>query len=62
MDAEQYDEFLQPLPDERRTAVKAWLGSTLKDCGTCGQPVRVMDSHRTTKAGIVHTACIPTDD
>ncbi len=62
MDPDSYDDFLQPLPDDRRDAVKAWLSSTVKACATCEQPIRVMDSHRLVKAGLVHTRCAPADD
>lgn len=62
VDPDAYDDFLRPLPDDRRQAVKAWLGGTLNDCAACGAPVRVMDFHRLVKAGIVHTDCAPTDD
>ncbi|CAB4939301.1 unannotated protein [freshwater metagenome] len=62
MDPDAYDDFLAPLPDARATAVKAWLGSTLKACPVCDQPIHVMDSHRLTKTGLHHTACVPQDD
>ncbi|CAB4940535.1 unannotated protein [freshwater metagenome] len=61
MDPDSYDDFLQPLPADRRDAVKAWLGGTLKDCAACEQPIRVMDSHRLVKDALVHTACAPSD-
>lgn len=41
--------------------MKGWLGSTLKDCAACEKPIRVMDSHRTTKDGLMHTQCAPAD-
>lgn len=41
--------------------MKSWLGSTLKDCAACEKPIRVMDSHRMTKDGLMHTQCAPAD-
>ena len=55
------DAFLQPLPEERRDAVGAWLNSTLGDRPTCDAPVLVGDSHRLIKVGIAHTGCVPQD-
>lgn len=61
MEPDDYDAFLAPLPTDRAAAVKAWLGSELKTCAACDQPIRVMDSHRLLKAGMHHTACVPAD-
>ena len=61
---DEYDDFLSGIEDpERRAAVKVWLGSDLKDCaGGCGRPVRVMDGHVATKAGLMHRECAPADE
>lgn len=60
---DEFDPFLEGIPDvERRAAVKAWLGSDIKECaGGCGRPVRVMDGHVTAKAGLMHRECAPAD-
>jgi hypothetical protein len=61
VDPDRYDDFLQPLSDYRQSAVNTWLSSTLKDCPACEKPIRVMDSHRLTKDGLMHTGCAPAD-
>jgi hypothetical protein len=61
VDPDAYDDFLSPLPPDRAASVKAWLGSPIKDCAGCGQPIRVMDSHRQVKDDLHHTACVPAD-
>lgn len=57
MHVDEFDDFLSPLAAERGAAVKAWLGSTLKDCVACGQPIRVMDGHELRKDGLAHRTC-----
>lgn len=51
------DEFLSPLPPDRQVAVKAWLGSSLGDCDSCGAPVLVSQGHVTRGKGFAHRDC-----
>lgn len=62
VDPDTYDDFLAPLPADRAAAVKEWLGSAIKICAGCNQPIRVMDSHRRVKDDLLHTACAPADN
>lgn len=61
VDPDAYDDFFAPLPDARASAVKEWLGSTIKTCAGCDQPIPVMGPDRLLKSGMHHTACAPPD-